>query len=121
MCAFDAWGQLFGEEAEKIVRAPGGEGWVRAERLYLSCDHLFDGLTLPERQVSNTMVDNIFTISPATKNAKFRMTNIANFLFTLESNSRRVRVTELRIDALNNDCCSRCSTPSSTRKPMTRV
>lgn len=56
-----------------------------------------------ERQFSNTMVDNIFSITPATKNAKFRRTNIANFLFTLESNSRRVRVTELRFDALNSD------------------
>ncbi len=55
------------------------------------------------RQFSTSMVDNIFSISPATKNAKYRKTHIANFLFTLESKSRRVRVTELRIDALNND------------------
>ena len=56
-----------------------------------------------ERQFSTSMVDNVFSISPAAKNAKYLMTNIANFLFTLEANSRRVRVTELRIDALNRD------------------
>lgn len=56
-----------------------------------------------ERQLSTSMVDNNFSITPATKNVKYSKTNIANFLFTLEQKSRRVRVTELRIDALNRD------------------
>ncbi len=59
VAAFDARGQLFGKEAEKVVCAPGGEGGMGAERRYLLRDPLFHRLALPERHVSNTQGDGV--------------------------------------------------------------
>ena len=47
----------------------------------------------PERQIE----DRIYTIKPANKNQRYHRSQIGNFLYKLESDSRRVKVTSLRI------------------------
>lgn len=55
-----------------------------------------------EKILSQGMVDKIFTISPYNKEIPYTLTHIANFLWSLEDRSRRVRVTDFKIEALND-------------------
>lgn len=48
-------------------------------------------------------VDKIYTITPADRNRSFPRYSIANFLFTLEEKSPRIRVTKITIDQMNRD------------------
>jgi len=48
-------------------------------------------------------VDKIYTITPANRNRSFDKSSIANFLFTLEEKSPRIRVTKITMDQLNQD------------------
>jgi len=47
------------------------------------------------------VVDKKITIKPDNRERTFRRTTIANFLYTLEQQSRRVKVTMVRIEAAN--------------------
>ena len=55
------------------------------------------GITPRKQTVSAGIVDHQYRISPETKDAKFQLTQIANFLYMLENRSNRVRVTQLQI------------------------
>ncbi len=61
-------------------------------------------IDMPKPQVSEGsggVVDETFTINPSDKNHPFDRVRIGNFLFSLEDRTRRLRVTKLTIDALN--------------------
>jgi len=47
------------------------------------------------------LTDMVYTVSPQPSKRDFSKTEIANFLFTLEQKSPRIRVTKLVIDQLN--------------------
>ena len=49
------------------------------------------------------MQDKVYLISPSLKDDTFRREQIANYLYKLENESRRVRVTDLVVEALNAD------------------
>jgi len=55
------------------------------------------------RDVTQTVEDQIFAITPRDNTRTYTRTAIANFLWSLEERSRLVRVTQLTIEALNND------------------
>ncbi|MDA1265351.1 MAG: hypothetical protein O2816_09770 [Planctomycetota bacterium] len=57
--------------------------------------------------------DKIYTIHPSDKNRKYDKMNIANFVYTLEEKSPRIRVTKIVMDQFNNDL----PTPRTTVKP----
>jgi hypothetical protein len=48
-------------------------------------------------------IDHVYSISPQNKDRFFSKLNIANFLFTLEEKSRKVRVTQLDMDQINSN------------------
>ncbi|MCP3919506.1 MAG: hypothetical protein GY711_28545 [bacterium] len=54
-------------------------------------------ITPRERPLTRGIVDNTYRITPGDKKATFDKVKIANFLYTLEDASHRVRVTEIRI------------------------
>ena len=55
------------------------------------------------RQLSTNVQDKVYLISPSLKDDTFRREQIANYLYKLENESRRVRVTDLVVEALNAD------------------
>lgn len=60
-------------------------------------------ITPSERQVTSNIVDKKYAVRPSQRDDKFTRNQIANFLFKLETDSRRVRVTEVTLEALNAD------------------
>lgn len=58
-------------------------------------------VTPNERQVTSNIVDKKYVIRPSERDDKFSRNQIANFLYKLETDSRRVRVTEVTLEALN--------------------
>lgn len=57
-------------------------------------------ISTTNRSLVSKTEDKIYTIEPFDKSESFSRTHIANFLWNLEDMSRKVRVTELRIEAL---------------------
>ena len=56
----------------------------------------------PQRSVSGGgIIDETFTIKPDDPRRAFDRINVGNFLFSLEDRTRRLRVTQLSMDALN--------------------
>ena len=62
---------------------------------------------------SATTTDKIYTIRPSDKNRRYDKMNIANFLYTLEEKSPRIRVTKVVMDQFNSDL----PTPRTAVKP----
>ena len=58
-------------------------------------------IKIAERDLTSSISDKIYTVVPFEKDAKFGRGQIANFFWKLEADSRRVRITELSITALN--------------------
>ena len=58
-------------------------------------------LPKPQRnESSGGIIDETFTIKPDDPRRAFERVNIGNFLYTLENRTRRLRVTQLSMDAL---------------------
>jgi hypothetical protein len=51
-----------------------------------------------DEQRSKTVVDKVYRIKSDAKDRSFQRLRIANFLYTLESDSRRVKVTDLKLE-----------------------
>ena len=54
-----------------------------------------------EKSLGNGIVDKIYRITPDKKDKVFFRSQIANFLYTLESDSPRVRVTQVKIETID--------------------
>lgn len=54
-----------------------------------------------EKPLGNGIVDKIYRITPDKKDKAFFRSQIANFLYTLEADSPRVRVTQLSIETVD--------------------
>ena len=54
-----------------------------------------------EKDVTKDIVDNVYSITPTEKDFMYTRVHIANFLWSLENESRKVRVTKFKMDALN--------------------
>jgi len=59
-------------------------------------------IKIAERDLTSSISDKIYSVSPFEKDAVFGRDQIANFFWKLEADSRRVRITELAITALND-------------------
>lgn len=53
------------------------------------------------RPIGNDIVDRVYRITPSKKDASFQRGKIANFLYTLEADSPRVRVTQLSLETVD--------------------
>ncbi|GEM_PF-1424767 len=81
-----------GRATEYILRVAGGDS-VDLGRI---------NLPKPSRASAGSgAFDETFTIKPADPNRAFDRTRIGNFLFSLEDGTRRLRVTQLILTALN--------------------
>ncbi len=55
-------------------------------------------MTFTPEQRSKTVVDKVYRIKSDTRDRAFQRLRIANFLYTLEYDSRRVKVTDLKLE-----------------------
>jgi len=55
-------------------------------------------LTVGDEQRSKTVVDKVYRIKSDSRERTFQRLRIANFLYTLEYDSRRVKVTDLKLE-----------------------
>lgn len=55
-------------------------------------------MTFTPEQKSKTVVDKVYRIKSDTRDRSFQRLRIANFLYTLEYDSRRVKVTDLKLE-----------------------
>lgn len=55
------------------------------------------------KPLTDGIVDNVFTISPFDRDKLYSRIHIANFLWSLEDQSRRVRITDLKIEATDEE------------------
>jgi len=55
-------------------------------------------MTFTPEQRSKTVVDKVYRIKSDTRDRSFQRLRIANFLYTLEYDSRRVKVTDLKLE-----------------------
>ncbi len=55
-----------------------------------------------ERSVTSNIRDKTYTVTPQERDTQFLRSNIANFLWKVEADSRRVRVTQLTMTAHNS-------------------
>lgn len=70
-----------------------------------------------ERESRRTTVDKIYQITPTNRDRDYAKLSIANFLYTLEEKSPRIRVTKLSIDQLDQEKRNR---PRPTEYPSDR-
>ena len=59
-------------------------------------------IKVSDHTVTNTVRDKTYTVTPQEREKAFLRSNIANFLWKVEADSRRVRVTQLTMTAHNS-------------------
>ncbi|MCP4222024.1 MAG: hypothetical protein GY773_01605, partial [Actinomycetia bacterium] len=102
--------QRLGKEYAELEKALGNEALMgqsspltyiseMAERPKIGIGNV--DISPSERPTSNrATVDKVYTITPSDKKRNYDQLSIANYLYSLEENSRRIRVTMLKIDQL---------------------
>lgn len=76
------------EELESYIRAVAGEDTIKMGQL---------DLTRVSRTPTRGIEDKIYKIAPGTKTQHYNRGQIGNFLFKLEKDSRRVKITRLKL------------------------
>lgn len=103
--------QKAGKEYAELSRALKGDELKSQDRPLSYISDIADEPLISIGQVDirandrrgRSTVDHIYSISPQNKDRFFSKLNIANFLFTLEEKSRKVRVTQLKMDQINSN------------------
>ena len=83
-------------DAEGLVGQENPESYIRKAAFHVSAQLGEVNITPIDRPRGN-FVDHTYRIVPADKEAEFSRTAVANFLYMLEADSHRVRVTDLGI------------------------
>jgi len=73
---------------DPYIRATGADPFVQIGQLSVSPS---------QRNPEKDIVDRIYTIKPAQKTQKYHQSKIGNFLYKLEADSRRVKVTRFKL------------------------
>jgi hypothetical protein len=97
------YSQLYEQKSGEALQ---GQGRTTEYLLAIAGDDNVDlgRINLPRPQVNESgggIVDETFTIKPDDPTRAFDRVNIGNFLFTVENKTRRLRVTQFSMDALN--------------------
>ena len=97
------YSQLYEQKSGEALQ---GQGRTTEYLLAIAGDDNVDlgRINLPRPQVNESgggIVDETFTIKPDDPTRAFDRVNIGNFLFTVENKTRRLRVTQISMGALN--------------------
>lgn len=100
--------QALSRQHSSLVRAVDAEG-MRGQsnpRSYINSMAFKDKIDIgqvkidpSENEVMKGVIDKSFRVRPVNKDASFGRTKLGNFFYSLESESRRVKVTEIKIEA----------------------
>lgn len=99
--------ETLGRKHTQLTKAKRAEGFTETEGLnnYIERAITQDGVELGEHgtdpstaSVTKGIVDKKIRIKPTSREKVFQRSKIANFLYKLEADSRRIRVTDLKIE-----------------------
>jgi len=99
--------ETLGRKHTQLAKAKRAEGFTETEGLnnYIERAITADGVELGEHgtdpstvNVTKGIVDKKIRIKPTSRDKVFQRSKIANFLYKLEADSRRIRVTDLTIE-----------------------
>jgi len=99
--------ETLGRKHSQLTKAQRAEGFTETEGLnnYIERAIVQDGVELGDHgtdpstvNVTKGIVDKKIRIKPNTRDKTFPRSKIANFLYKLEADSRRIRVTDLLIE-----------------------
>jgi AcrR family transcriptional regulator len=99
--------ETLGRKHSQLTKAKKAEGFTETEGLnnYIERAITNDGVELGEHgtdpstvSVTKGIVDKKIRIKPTSRDKVFPRSKIANFLYKLEADSRRIRVTDLKIE-----------------------
>jgi len=99
--------ETLGRKHSQLTKAKRAEGFTETEGLnnYIEKAITQDGVELGEHgtdpstvNVTKGIVDKKIRIKPTSRDRVFQRSKIANFLYKLEADSRRIRVTDLVIE-----------------------
>lgn len=99
--------ETLGRKHSQLSKAKRAEGFTETEGLnnYIERAIVQDGVELGDHQtdpstvnVTKGIVDKKIRIKPQSRDKVFQRSKIANFLYKLEADSRRIRVTDLVIE-----------------------
>jgi len=99
--------EALGRKHTQLTKSKNAEGFTETEGLnnYIERAITFDGVELGEHGtdpssvvVAKGIVDKKIRIKPSSRERVFSRSKIANFLYKLEADSRRIRVTDFTIE-----------------------